>query len=301
MTQNMQSKAVAKAIALPVPLSPEQGLRRYLAEISKFPMLSQKEEIDLSRRWQEEGDVEAAHRLVTSHLRLVAKIAFKYRGYGLPLPDLIAEGNIGMMQAVKRFDYKKGFRLSTYAMWWIKASIQEYILRSWSLVKIGSSAAQKRLFFNLRKLKKQIGAGMNERGMTEEQIGDVARILDVSREDVVDMDQRMSGSDVYLNSPISHDGDSGEKMDFLADTAESQETLLAEREELSGRQQLLAKALSTLSDRERDILERRRLKDDPDTLDDLSQIYNISRERVRQIEVKAFEKLQKEMTGSAQA
>ena len=285
--------ARATAIALPMP---QDGLRRYLLEIAKFPVLEPKEEYELSKRWRDEGDMAAAHRLVTSHLRLVAKIAFRYRGYGLPVGDLIAEGNIGMMQAIKRFEPEKGFRLSTYAIWWIKAAIQEYILRSWSLVKIGSSAAQKRLFFNLRKLKQKIG--VNERGMTDEQLNDIAKILDVSRDDVIDMDQRMAGNDVYLNSPIAADGD-GEKMDLLEDSAESHETILADRQELQGKQKLLARAMATLSARERDILTRRRLKDEPDTLEDLSQAYNISRERVRQIEVRAFEKLQKEMLGEA--
>jgi len=282
----------SKALALPVSLSPQDSLRRYLQEIAKFPLLTLKEEQDLSRKWHSEGDIEAAHRLVTSHLRLVAKIAFKYKGYGLPMGDLIAEGNIGMMQAVKRFDPERGFRLATYAMWWIRAAIQEYILRSWSLVKIGSSAAQKRLFFNLRKLKKKIGVDTH---LTDEQADRIAGILDVSREDVTAMDQRMSGSDVYLNSKMSKDGDE-EKIDFLASPAESQETILADKEELINRQTLLNAALSNLSDRERDIIARRRLKDDPDTLENLSQEYNISRERVRQIEVRAFEKLQEQMT-----
>jgi RNA polymerase sigma-32 factor len=283
--------------ALPVPVSSEDGLRRYLQEIARIPMLEPKEEIDLSRRWRDHGDIEAAHRLVTSHLRLVAKIAFKYRGYGLPIGELIAEGNIGMMQAVKRYDPDKGFRLSTYAIWWIKAAIQEYVLRSWSLVKIGSSAAQKRLFFNLRKVKQKIGA-MNERGLTHEQVNDIARILDVSKEDVIDMDQRISGHDVYLNSTVSADGDD-EKIDFLPSGEESQETLLANHQEMSSKKHMLKAALTTLSERERDIIERRRLKENPDTLEDLSRDYSISRERVRQIEVRAFEKLQKEMTGAA--
>jgi len=294
----MKKELNAKAIALPLPVSPQDSLRRYLQEIAKFPLLKPEEEIDLSRRWREHGDVEAAHRLVTSHLRLVAKIAFRFRGYGLPVGELIAEGNIGMMQAVKRFDPDKGFRLATYAIWWIKASIQEYILRSWSMVKIGSSAAQKRLFFNLRKIKQKIGA-MGERGLTYEQIGDRARILDVSEEDVVSMDQRMSGSDVYLNSHVSADSDE-EKIDFLVEPAESHETIIADRQEMANKHGLLEKALTKLSDRERDIIQRRRLKDDPDTLEDLSKDYSISRERVRQIEVRAFEKLQKEMVGAAQ-
>ena len=211
--------------------------------------------------------------------------------------ELIAEGNIGMMQAVKRFEPDKGFRLSTYSMWWIRAAIQEYILRSWSMVKIGSSAAQKRLFFNLRKIKSKIGA-MGERGLTHEQAGDIAKILDVTRDDVIDMDQRMSGNDVYLNSTISGDSED-EKMDLLVEPSESHEAVMVKREELQGRQILLTQALSNLNDRERDIIQRRRLKDEPDTLEDLSQIYNISRERVRQIEMRAMEKLQKEMVGNA--
>ncbi len=289
----MTANAVTlKTMQLPALISPEQGLRKYLQEIAKFPVLSAEEEQKLAKRWAEHQDVEAAHQLVTSHLRLVAKIAFKYRGYGLPMADLIAEGNIGMMQAVKRFEPAKGFRLSTYAMWWIRAAIQEYILRSWSMVKIGSSAAQKRLFFNLRKLKKKIGVG--ERGMTDEQARDVARMLDVSVDDVRDMDSRMTGNDVYLNSAAGPDSDE-EKMAFLADARENQEEVLGAREELIEKQILLQKALATLSERERDILKRRRLKDEPDTLEDLSQAYGISRERVRQIEVRAFEKLQQQM------
>ena len=286
--------------ALPAVTSSEDGLRRYLQEISKFPMLKHEEEIDLAKRWLEHGDVEAAHRLVTSHLRLVAKMAFRYRGYGLPVGELIAEGNIGMMQAVKRFDPDKGFRLATYAIWWIKASMQEYILRSWSMVKIGSSAAQKRLFFNLRKLKQKIGAdgGISERGLSDEQVGNIARILDVSDKDVVDMDARMSGHDVYLNSTVSAEGDD-EKIDFLVTPEDNQEVQLGNRQEMVAKQDLLQKAMTTLSDRERDILSRRRLKDEPDTLEDLSREYDISRERVRQIEVRAFEKLQANMTGSA--
>lgn len=283
-------------ISVPALSSPQDSLRAYLQEIAKYPVLTQEQELELAKRWKDMGDISAAHELVTSHLRLVAKIAFKYRGYGLPIADLIAEGNIGMMQAVKRFEPDKGFRLSTYAMWWIRAAIQEYILRSWSLVKIGSSAAQKRLFFNLRKLKKKIG--VSDRGMTNEQAVDIARMLDVSKEDVIDMDQRMSGNDVYLNSTVSADGEE-EKMAFLADTRDSHETLLGEREELIEKQILLQKALETLSERERDILKRRRLKDEPDTLEDLSQAYGISRERVRQIEVRAFEKIQKEMLNAA--
>ncbi len=302
----MTKQAVVKADtihlpAVPASLSPEQGLRRYLQEISKIPMLEPKEELELSRKWRDEGDVSAAHRLVTSHLRLVAKIAFKYRGYGLPMGELIAEGNIGMMQAVKRFDPEKGFRLSTYAIWWIRAAIQEYILRSWSMVKIGTSAAQKRLFFNLRKLKKKIGVGEGgERSMTDQQASDIARILEVSAEDVKDMDQRMSGADVYLNSAVGPDGED-EKMDFLMDATPSHEILLAEHQEMVGKNALLQAAMAKLSERERDIIMRRRLKEEPDTLEDLSQAYGISRERVRQIEVRAFEKLQKEMLAATNA
>ena len=296
---NIETQPAAVA-AVPALASSEDGLRRYLQEISKFPMLKHEEEIDLAKRWLEHGDVEAAHRLVTSHLRLVAKIAFRYRGYGLPIGELIAEGNIGMMQAVKRFDPDKGFRLATYAIWWIKASMQEYVLRSWSMVKIGSSAAQKRLFFNLRKLKQKIGANNNlsDRGLSDEQVGDIARILDVSNKDVVDMDARMSGHDVYLNSTVSADGEN-EKIDFLVTPEDNQEVTLGNRQEMVAKQGLLQKAMVTLSDRERDILSRRRLQDEPDTLEDLSQIYGISRERVRQIEVRAFEKLQLHMTSAA--
>jgi len=290
--------ARAQAALLPA-LSPEQGLRRYLQEISQFPMLEPKEELELSRRWRDHGDVEAAHRLVTSHLRLVAKIAFRFRGYGLPVGELIAEGNIGMMQAVKRFDPDKGFRLATYAIWWIRAAIQEYILRSWSLVKIGSTAAQKRLFFNLRKLKKKIGAegAISERGLSDMQADDIARILDVDRRDVLDMEQRMSGSDVYLNSQAGPEGDA-EKIDFLVEPSQNQEAAFAQQQESGQRAALLASAMAKLSERERDIIMRRRLQDEPDTLEDLSRDYGISRERVRQIEVRAFEKLQKDVVSA---
>lgn len=305
----LNTKLTAKTLPIKTPSLPvidgassPDGLRRYLQDITKFPTLEPKEELELSRKWREDGDVSAAHRLVTSHLRLVAKIAFKYRGYGLPIGDLIAEGNIGMMQAVKRFEPEKGFRLSTYAMWWIRAAIQEYILRSWSMVKIGTSVAQKRLFFNLKKIKSKLGVhngqGSSDRGMTSEQIGDIAKILDVSQRDVIDMDSRMSGNDVYLNSTAFADGEE-EKINLLVEPSKSHETVLLEQEELSGRQVLLAKAMETLNDREQDIIKRRRLKDEPDTLEDLSQIYNISRERVRQIEVRAMEKLQKAMIGAA--
>lgn len=296
-TPSKNVPARVQVAALPVPASSEDGLQRYLQEIKRFPVLTPKEELDLSKRWRDEGDVSAAHRLVTSHLRLVAKIAFKYRGYGLPVSELIAEGNIGMMQAVKRFDPDKGFRLATYAIWWIKAAIQEYVLRSWSMVKVGSSAAQKRLFFNLSKLKRKIGA-QDARGLSNEQADDIARILDVDKQDVIEMDQRMSGHDVYLNSMMSADGDE-EKMVFLADMSDNQETVLAEAQEKGLLRGALKRALATLNPRERDIILRRRLKEEPDTLEVLSQSYNISRERVRQIEEKAFEKLQKEMVTAA--
>ncbi|MBV8939837.1 MAG: RNA polymerase factor sigma-32, partial [Alphaproteobacteria bacterium] len=237
-----QTKALA--LAVPLPLVPADGLRRYLQEINRFPMLTLEQEQALSRAWRNEGDIAAAHQLVTSHLRLVAKLALKYRGYGLPVSELIAEGNIGLMQAVKRFEPERGFRLATYAIWWIKAAIQEYVLRSWSLVKIGSSAAQKRLFFNLRKMKRKIGHTHGVE-LTDEQIGEIARILDVSKEDVVDMDQRMNATDVFLNSPAAVDSDE-EKMDFLMDTGDSQEVQLARREEEAQRHRLLMSALQTL-------------------------------------------------------
>jgi RNA polymerase sigma-32 factor len=291
------SKAVALPLTLPTSLGQPDGLRRYLQEIAKFPMLTPQEEYALSKQWREHGDIAAAHRLVTSHLRLVAKIAMKYRGYGLPVAELIAEGNIGLMQAVKRFEPERGFRLATYAMWWIKAAIQEYILRSWSLVKIGTSAGQKRLFFNLRKLKRKIGAthGLE---MTDEQVAEIARQLDVKREDVVAMDQRMNAKDVFLNSPVATDADA-QKIDFLEDESEGQDIILERKQEMTQRRGLLARALAKLNARERDILQKRRLREDPATLEDLSQEYNISRERVRQIEARAFEKLQQEMRGEA--
>jgi len=280
------------AQTLPV-LSGEGNLGRYLQEIRRFPMLDADEEFMLAKRWREHGDVDAAHRLVTSHLRLVAKIAMGYRGYGLPVSELISEGNVGMMQAVKRFDPDRGFRLATYAMWWIKASIQEYILHSWSLVKIGTTAAQKKLFFNLRKLKNQMRA-YDEGDLTPERVKKIARELNVSEEEVVSMNRRLSAPDHSLNAPVRDDGE-GEWQDWLVDETDNQEIQLAESQELTRRQRLLNRALESLSPRERDVLTERRLKDEPTTLEDLSQRYNISRERVRQIEVRAFEKLQKAM------
>ncbi len=274
-------------------VAPEGNLSRYLQEIRKFPMLSAEEELALSKRWRDEQDTESAHKLVTSHLRLVAKIAMGYRGYGLPVGELISEGNVGMMQAVKRFDPDRGFRLATYAMWWIRAAIQEYILHSWSLVKMGTTAAQKKLFFNLRRLKGQMQA-IEDGDLQPEQVAKIARVLDVPEQDVVNMNRRLAAPDHSLNAPVRMDSE-GEWQDWLVDEGESQETALADQEELTGRRALLAGALKGLNERERHILIERRLKDNPTTLEDLSRQYNISRERVRQIEVRAFEKLQKGM------
>ncbi len=275
----------------------EGNLSRYLQEIRKFPMLEQDEEFMLAKSWQEHEDSESAHKLVTSHLRLVAKIAMGYRGYGLPVSELISEGNVGMMQAVKRFDPDRGFRLATYAMWWIRAAIQEYILHSWSLVKMGTTAAQKKLFFNLRKLKGQIRA-IEEGDMAPEQVTYIADTLGVPENDVVQMNRRLAAPDHSLNAPLRIDGD-GEWQDWLVDEGESQENLLAESEELGKRRALLVSAMKNLNERERYILEERRLKEDPTTLEELSQEYGISRERVRQIEVRAFEKLQKAIRNAA--
>jgi RNA polymerase sigma-32 factor len=274
-------------------VSAEGGLSRYLQEIRKFPLLEPEEEYMLAKRWREHGDVEAAHRMVTSHLRLVAKIAMGYRGYGLPVGELIAEGNIGMMQAVKRFEPDRGFRLATYAMWWIRASIQEYILRSWSLVKIGTTAAQKKLFFSLRRLKSQMKA-IQEGDLTPDQVTKIATDLKVDEFEVVNMNRRLSAPDHSLNAPLRIDGD-GEWQDWLVDQGVDQETQLVESDELDQRRRLMAAAMRILTERERHILEERRLKDVPATLEELSKHYNISRERVRQIEVRAFDKLQKAM------
>ena len=275
----------------------ENNLGRYLQDIRKFPMLEANEEYMLAKRWAEREEVDAAHKLVTSHLRLVAKIAMGYRGYGLPLSELISEGNVGMMQAVKRFDPERGFRLATYAMWWIRAAIQEYILHSWSLVKMGTTAAQKKLFFNLRKLKGQMQA-IEEGDLKPEQVKRIAEQLDVPEQDVVSMNRRLAAPDHSLNAPLRVDGD-GEWQDWLMDESDSQEIRLAESEELGKRRQLLTKAMDTLNDRERHILTERRLTENPTTLEDLSQEYGISRERVRQIEVRAFEKLQKSIRNAA--
>jgi RNA polymerase sigma-32 factor len=277
---------------IPVFQSGDGGLTRYLEEIRRFPMLEPQEEYMLAKRYAEHGDREAAHKLVTSHLRLVAKIAMGYRGYGLPIGEVISEGNVGLMQAVKRFDAERGFRLATYAMWWIKAAIQEYILRSWSLVKMGTTANQKRLFFNLRKAKSQISA-LDEGDLKPDQVAQIATKLNVSEEEVVSMNRRLSG-DASLNAPIrAAEGESGEWMDWLADDSESQETVLAERDELDQRREMLRGALGVLDKRERRIFEARRLAEEPLTLEALSDEFDVSRERVRQLEVRAFEKVQK--------
>ena len=280
---------MARSAALPA-FTAEGGLSRYLAEIRRFPMLEPQEEYMLAKSWREHGDREAAHRLVTSHLRLVAKIAMGYRGYGLPIGEVISEGNVGLMQAVKRFEPDKGFRLATYAIWWIRASIQEYILRSWSLVKMGTTAAQKRLFFNLRKAKSRISA-LEEGDLKPDQVKAIAKRLGVSEEEVVSMNQRLAG-DASLNAPIRFDSDSGEWQDWLVDERDDQEITLAEGEELDNRRAALKQALGVLNDRERRIFEARRLSDDPITLEQLAEEFGVSRERVRQIEVRAFEKVQ---------
>jgi len=281
---------MARTAALPL-LTAESGLTRYLEEIRRFPMLEPQDEFMLAKRWREHGDRDAAHKLVTSHLRLVAKIAMGYRGYGLPISEVISEGNVGLMQAVKRFEPDKGFRLATYAMWWIKAAIQEYILRSWSLVKMGTTANQKKLFFNLRKAKSKISA-LEEGDLRPDQVKLIAKRLGVTEQDVVDMNHRLGG-DVSLNAPIRDDGDSGEWQDWLVDEVSDQETRLVEDEESDNRKKALGEALSVLNERERRIFEARRLADDPITLEDLAAEFGVSRERVRQIEVRAFEKVQR--------
>ena len=271
-------------------LTAESGLTRYFEQIRRFPLLERQDEYMFAQRWRD-GDREAAHRLVTSHLRLVAKIAIGYRGYGLPISEVISEGNVGLMQAVKRFEPEKGFRFATYAMWWIKAAIQEYILRSWSLVKLGTTANQKKLFFNLRKTKIKISA-LEEGDLRPDQVKIIARWLGVTEQDVVDMNRRLGG-DVSLNAPIRQEGDLGEWQDRLVDEISDQETRLAESEELDNRRKALGESLSVLNDRERRIFEARRLADDPITLGDLASEFGVSRERVRQIEVRAFEKVQR--------
>src|SRR6187402_771459 len=282
---------MARSSALPI-LTAESGLSRYLEEIRRFPMLEPQEEYMLAKRWREHEDREAAHKLVTSHLRLVAKIAMGYRGYGLPISEVISEGNVGLMQAVKRFEPDKGFRLATYAMWWIKAAIQEYILRSWSLVKMGTTANQKKLCFNLRKAKSKISA-LEEGDMRPDQVKLIAKRLGVPEQDVIDMNRRLGG-DASLNAPIREDGDAGEWQDWLVDTdSVSQETRIIADEQADNRRRALTDALSVLNERERRIFEARRLAEDPITLEELAEEFGVSRERVRQIEVRAFEKVQK--------
>ncbi len=284
------------AKGLPV-LADESGLSRYLSDIRKFPLLSAQDEYMFAKRWQEHEDPEAARQLVTSHLRLVAKIAMGYRGYGLPVSEIVSEGNVGLMQAVKRFEPDKGFRLATYAMWWIRAAIQEYVLRSWSMVKLGTTAAQKKLFFNLRKAKNHIGA-IEDGDLTPQHTTQLADRLGVTEREVTDMNRRLSGPDSSLNAPLRSEGES-EWQDWLADDTIDQETRLAEREEMGDRHNLLENAMVELTEREQDIIRARRLREEPATLEDLSQKFGISRERVRQIEVRAFEKLQKAMMAAA--
>ncbi len=279
---------------LPAP-SPEQGLNRYMQEIRKFPLLEPEEEYMLAKRWVDHQDTEAAHRMVTSHLRLAAKIAMGYRGYGLPQAEVISEANVGLMQAVKRFDPEKGFRLATYAMWWIRASIQEYILRSWSLVKLGTTSAQKKLFFNLRKAKAKVGA-LEEGDLRPENVARIATDLNVSEAEVIDMNRRLAGSDASLNATVGSDGDSSTQwQDWLEDEDSDQAGAYEAKDELDTRRALLAQAMSVLNDREKDVLMQRRLAEDPVTLEELSESYGVSRERIRQIEVRAFEKLQAKM------
>jgi RNA polymerase sigma-32 factor len=279
---------MSRTMSLPV-LAGEAGLRQYLQDIQKFPLLEADEEYALAKRWAEDGDYEAAHKLVTSHLRLVAKIAMGFRGYGLPVGELISEGNIGLMQAVKKFDPERGFRLSTYAMWWIKASIQEFVLKSWSVVKMGTSAAQKRLFFNLKRVRRQLETA-DDVTLTPQQIAQIATQLDVNEQDVIDMDMRMNASDQNLNARIGLDGEN-EWIDLLPDESDNQETILSDFEEQGNRRQIMNNAMDTLNDRERRIIQARRLSEDTVTLEDLSQEFGVSRERIRQIEARAMEKL----------
>jgi len=279
-------------------LSNEGGLSQYLIRIKKFPMLQAEEEYMLAKSWKERGDLKSAEKLVTSHLRLVAKIAMGYRGYGLPVSEMISEGNIGLMQAVKKFDPERGFRLATYAMWWIKANIQEYILRSWSLVKIGTTTAQKKLFFNLRKLKNQI-APKSEGDLRKEHVDEIADRLNVSKDEVISMNRRLAGQEKSLNAFVSEDGD--EWQDWIADKSMDQELIVSQNQELSERKDLLYQSMDILNDREREIINARKLSDEPVTLDELSKKYKISRERIRQIENKAFEKIQKYMLNAAKS
>ena len=277
----------------------EGGLSAYLAQIKKFPMLDAEEEYMLAKNWRENGNLQAAHKLVTSHLRLVAKIAMGYRGYGLPVNELISEGNIGLMQAVKKFDPDKGFRLATYAMWWIKASIQEYVLRSWSLVKMGTTTAQKKLFFNLKKLKNQIAPGQ-EGDLKDEQVKEISKRLDVDRDEVVNMNRRMMGQEKSLNDPIKS-GENEEWQDWLVDESLDQELMVSQKQEYDDKKELLESSMKMLNQREKEIITARRLVDNPTTLEELSKKYKISRERIRQIETKAFEKLQKSMINASKS
>ncbi|MEP6342555.1 MAG: RNA polymerase sigma factor RpoH [Maricaulaceae bacterium] len=286
-------------MSLSMALSPEQGLNRYLTEIRKYPMLEKDEEFTLAKAWQEKGDTKSAERMVTSHLRLVAKIAMGYRGYGLPIGEVISEGNVGLMQAVKKFDPDKGFRLSTYAMWWIRAAIQEYVLRSWSLVKMGTTAAQKKLFFNLRRLKGEMKA-IDDGALHPDNVKKIATRLNVKEKEVVSMNRRMSGGgDASLNVTIGGEDGGSEWQDWLEDDVASQETQIGESQEFDARMDLLQDAMSDLNDRERDIIMKRRLADKPKTLEELAGVYNVSRERIRQIEARAFEKLQAAMIAAA--
>ena len=287
----------AEITNLPIPTA--GGLSLYLAQIKKFPMLDAEEEYMLAKNWKERGNLKAAHKLVTSHLRLVAKIAMGYRGYGLPVNELISEGNIGLMQAVKKFDPDKGFRLATYAMWWIKAAIQEYVLKSWSLVKMGTTTAQKKLFFNLKKLKNQI-APNQEGDLRDEHVDEISKRLDVDSHEVVNMNRRLMGHEKSLNDPIKA-GETDEWQDFLVDDHLDQELIVSQKQEFDDKKELLYEAMQILNDREKEILQARRLSDEPKTLEELSQKYKISRERIRQIETKAFEKLQKSMINSSKS
>ena len=275
------------------------GLSLYLAQIKKFPMLDAEEEYMLAKNWRENGNLQSAHKLVTSHLRLVAKIAMGYRGYGLPVNELISEGNLGLMQAVKKFDPEKGFRLATYAMWWIKASIQEYVLRSWSLVKMGTTTAQKKLFFNLKKIKNQIAPGQ-EGDLKDEQVDEISKRLDVNSNEVINMNRRMMGKEKSLNDPIKS-GETDEWQDWLVDKSLDQELIVSQKQEYDDKKDLLMDAMKILNEREKKIIEERRLSENPKTLEELSKIYKISRERIRQIETKAFEKLQKSMINASKS
>ena len=275
------------------------GLSIYLSQIKKFPMLDAEEEYMLAKNWRENGNLQSAHKLVTSHLRLVAKIAMGYRGYGLPVNELISEGNVGLMQAVKKFDPEKGFRLATYAMWWIKAAIQEYVLRSWSLVKMGTTTAQKKLFFNLKKIKNQIAAGQ-EGDLREEQVKEISKRLDVDSHEVVNMNRRMMGQEKSLNDPIKS-GETDEWQDWLVDDSLDQELIISQKQEYNDKKELLNSAMKILNEREKEIITARRLSEEPQTLEDLSKKYKISRERIRQIETKAFEKLQKSMINASKS